>query len=234
LIYLRWLFWILLIVGIVALISVSIFVQETLRSIVGNGSGYYNPTPFQWLARRRGKLDEELIEEIRKKRNPPKLNFFSPFLYLLEPDVFILLFFSGLHYFLFYCYLTSITNQFIIHYGLSETQIGFCFLASGFGTIVGSILEGRLLDRDYRIVSEQIKENNSENNLNEGLTTAEFPIFRARFRSLWIPLSITQLIALVYGWCFVVNAPLPVMLVLQFFGKILYVPHISPFTNLSS
>lgn len=44
----RWIFWILFMIGSLSFIVVGLFLPETLRSLVGNGSGYANPTPFQW------------------------------------------------------------------------------------------------------------------------------------------------------------------------------------------
>ncbi|KAI8877166.1 MFS general substrate transporter [Backusella circina FSU 941] len=213
----RWIFWILLILGAISIVSVGLFVQESLRSLVGNGAGYYNPTPFQWLARRRGKLDEELLERIKQNRNPAKLNFLLPFLYLLQPDVLIILVFAGLHYTCFYCFLTSTTKQFSIHYGLTELQIGLCFICTGVGTIVGSNLEGKLLDRDYRIIAKKI-EDAVDNGEYEGPNRIEdFPIYYARFKSIWIPTIIIQALTILYGWCFILNAHLAVMLIIQFF-----------------
>jgi hypothetical protein len=213
--FLRWIFWILLILGALSIISVGLFVQESLRSLVGNGAGYYNPTPFQWLARRQGKLDEDLLEKIKQNRNPPKLNFLLPFLYLLQKDVLVCLVFAGIHYTCFYCFLTSTTKQFSIHYGLSELQIGLCFICPGVGTIVGSNLGGRLLDRDYKIIAKRIREADSI----EGAEKTEFPIYYARFKSIWIPLIVIQALTILYGWCFNLNAHLAVMLIIQFFGK---------------
>jgi hypothetical protein len=194
---------------------VSLFVQETLRSIVGNGSGYYNPTPFQWLDRRRGKLDEAEIQQHKQNRKPVKLNFFQPFLYILQPDVAVLLLFSGLCYTNFYCYLASTTKQFNLHYGLNELQIGLCFICTGVGTIVGANIEGKVLDRDYRIISTRFQENHPGSDEK----SIDFPIFHARFRTLWIHLIIVQALTILYGWCFTLNAHLAVMLIIQFFGK---------------
>ncbi|KAI8878717.1 hypothetical protein K501DRAFT_277222 [Backusella circina FSU 941] len=135
-IYHLWLFWVILIVDIVVIILVGLFVQETLRPIVGDVSGYYNPIPFRGLAQRRGKLNEQLIERIREKRNSPKLDFFR---------------LSCIYWSLMSLFNIN-NNHFAIHYRLSKAQIDLCFLASGFGTIITLVLEGRLLDRDYRII----------------------------------------------------------------------------------
>ncbi|KAI7864216.1 major facilitator superfamily domain-containing protein [Mucor mucedo] len=208
----RWIFWILLILGCTIFICVGLFVPETLRSLVGNGSGYANPTPTQWLARRRGLLDEDQIAAKKTASNPrPKMNFLAPFSYFAEPDVFLILWLNGLVFTVFYCFMTSTTKQYSIHYPyLSELEIGICFLSMGVGTISGSFLKGRLLDYDYRSVSKEFKRDFPDK------PDSEFPIFVARLRSLWINLILMEVATLIYGWMFIINAPLPVALVLQF------------------
>ncbi|KAI8091104.1 major facilitator superfamily domain-containing protein [Gilbertella persicaria] len=198
----RWIFWITLIIGALSIVLVSLFVPETLRALVGNGSGYANPTPFQFIARRQGKLDKEKIQAEKQARGPrPRMNFFSPFLYLLEPDVFLSLIFSGFIYMSMYCFMTSTTKQFSMRYGLSELEIGFCYLCMGAGTIIGGFIKGKLLDRDFRKTAKE---------------TEHMSHYKARLRSCWISLFFSDALPIVYGWCLQVNAPLAVPLVLQF------------------
>lgn len=190
---------------------VSLFVPETLRSLVGNGSGYANPTPSQWIARRRGKLNEEEITEIKSKVGPRKpMNFFQPFLFLLEPDVFLLLFLGGVFYMVYYFILTSMTKQFSINYNLSELQIGLCFICQGVGTILGSFVHGKILDRDHKNYTKKVKAENPD---------AEVNCYTSRLRSIWYTLFIADTMPIIYGWIMYIKAPLPAPLVIQFFGK---------------
>ncbi|CAO3701709.1 unnamed protein product [Rhizopus microsporus] len=209
----RWIFWILLIIGATSLVAVGLFVPETLRSLVGNGSGYANPTPWQWIARRRGNLDEKRIQET-KERNPKrtKMNFLKPFTYLLEPDVFVILLYNGLHYTGVYCSLTSMTKQFSIHFPfLSETSIGLCYLGQGCGSILGSYTRGKILDYDYKKVRNAFREKYPDR------PERDMPIFKARFRTIFVNVVMCEIITIFYGWCFEWNVRLPVILVLQFF-----------------
>lgn len=198
--------------GGTSIVTVFLFVPETLRSIVGNGSGYANPTPFQWLARRRGKFDEEKFAAIREACSPRrKLNFLAPFIYLLEPDVFISLWFVGIVYSVIYCFMTSTTKQFSIHYPfLSELEIGVCFLAMGVGIILGSFSQGKLLDRRYKATKEKFDQQHPD------APASDFPIHKARLSGLWINLVVVIALTIIYGWMFHINAPLAVPLVLQF------------------
>ena len=209
----QWIFWILLILGATSLVLVGLFSPETLRSLVGNGSGYANPTIWQWLARRRGKLDERAIQRIKDGRIRPRMNFLKPFSYLLQPDVFTVLLYNGLHYAAYYCFLSSTTKQFSIHYPyLSELEIGLCFLCQGSGTIIGSFTRGQMLDRDYKKTKDQFKQKHPDK------PDSDFPIFKARFKTLWPNIVLCQIVTLFYGWSLYWGAPLAVALVLQFLG----------------
>jgi MFS family permease len=198
------------------LISVFFFVPETLRALVGNGSGYANPTPTQWLARHCGRLNEEKIATIKQANGSslrPKMNFLIPFIYFAEPDVFLVLWFNGILYTVFYCFMTSTTKQFSLHYPyLSEMEIGLCYLCMGLGSISGSFIRGRILDRDYRIISTQFLKQYPDSKV----TSCEFPIFKARFRTIAVNLVVMQVVVILYGWMLQINSPLPVALLLQF------------------
>ncbi|KAI8076220.1 major facilitator superfamily domain-containing protein [Thamnidium elegans] len=193
----RWIFWVLLILGCSSLLIVGFFVPETLRVLVGNGSGYANPTPSQWLKKHRSKeLDQD-----KKKLEHPKMNFLAPFTYLLEPDVFLILWLNGVAFTVFYCIMTSTTKQFSIYYPyLSELEIGVCFLSMGLGTIIGGFAKGKLLDRDYRKTSYK----------------AEFSIYTARLKNIWFHLMAMQVATCIYGWIIQIGAPLPAALAIQF------------------
>ncbi|GAN01601.1 MFS general substrate transporter [Mucor ambiguus] len=207
----KWIFWILTIIGGLSVIFVSLFVPETLRSLVGNGSGYANPTPSQWLARRRGRLDEEKIAQIKIANGPRRpMNFLAPFIYLTEPDVAITLIFSGFLYCSMYTFMTSTTNQFTIHYNLNELQIGLCFLCQGSGSIIGSFVKGKLLDRDFRRLKEKTVRENPDN------PDIEISFYKARLGGAYMSLFFVDALPIAYGWAMYYNAPLPVALVLQF------------------
>ncbi|GAA5799834.1 hypothetical protein HPULCUR_005253 [Helicostylum pulchrum] len=192
----RWIFWVLLILGCVCLFIVGFFVPETLRVLVGNGSGYANPTPSQWLKKHGSKeLDQD------KKLKHPKMNFLAPFTYLLEPDVFLILWLNGMVFTVFYCIMTSTTKQFSIYYPyLSELEIGACFLSMGLGTVIGGFTKGKLLDRDYLKTSCE----------------AEFSIYTARLQNIWFHLIAMQVATCIYGWMIQIGAPLPAALAIQF------------------
>lgn len=228
----RWIFWLLLIISGVMVTIIFFFLPETLRSLVGNGSGYANPTPIQWLQRRLKSHDcrQSCDTAHNPVQLPPKLakvatqssiarmkkvpNPLRPLTFLLQPDVAAALTYNALHYAVYYCYLTSLPSLFSQLYGLNQLQQGLCFIVQGVGCITGSLVEGRLLDRDFRIIARRAGQNVSRSRL-----PLDFPIFKARLRTAWIHSVLFQLVTIAYGWCLYAHAHMAVPLVLQFISK---------------
>ncbi|KGQ10243.1 Quinidine resistance protein 3 [Beauveria bassiana D1-5] len=52
--------------------------------------------------------------------------------------------------------ITAMSSLFKDRYGLSEMQIGLTFIANGVGCILGTLVNGRILDADYSRVKAQL------------------------------------------------------------------------------
>ncbi|KAI9479606.1 major facilitator superfamily domain-containing protein [Zychaea mexicana] len=212
----RWIFWVLLVMGAIGLFTVLFFLPETLRSLVGNGSIYANPTPSQWLKRRLSK-DPSLLESsaTKSQRSHRIPNFLDAYLVLRHPDVILIMTINGCYMAILFTILTSTSTHFSIIYGLDTLQIGLCYIPYGVGSVCGSFMMGRMLDRDFRITAykhgmspEEVKRS--------GKLSTDFPIYRARLRTTWIQMTICQLVIIAYGWTLYVEAHLAVPLILQF------------------
>ncbi|KAI8141950.1 major facilitator superfamily domain-containing protein [Fennellomyces sp. T-0311] len=211
----RWVFWLLLIIGAVGLLAVIFLLPETLRSIVGNGSGYANPTPTQWLKKHLSKEPPTMSPHVGKSRFRTMPNFLEPFLFLRHPDVILVMIINGLYSAILYTYMTTTPTYFSKIYGLNELQVGLCYLPYGFGCMFGSTLGGRILNRDFKIIArkqgippEKVK--------SSGKLSLDFPIYTARLRTSWIQPVIGQAITISYGWVLYSEAHLAVPLILQF------------------
>ncbi|ORE01237.1 MFS general substrate transporter [Rhizopus microsporus var. microsporus] len=174
----RWIFWILAIMSILLWFVLVIFLPETLRSLVGDGSGYANPTLLQYWRRSFRKQEHDGLSttsrfdsatvvckdhselslslpsaimehtENAKKKNRFP-NVFQSLTYLKEKDIAVLLFYNALQYSAIYSMLTSLTKLFTETYQLNTLQIGLCYLSSGFGSSLGSFSSGRLLNWQF-------------------------------------------------------------------------------------
>jgi len=191
---------------------------ETLRSIVGDGSipppPLYRP-PLQVIGRGRQNADSN--------EKPPFKKFTNPLRLFLYPDISLLLFFAGIVNAVFYGVVTSISVLFSEVYPfLNETAIGLCFLAYGGGMLIGSLITGKVLDREYRAIKEKLIKKAEQNAHLPGAIKPEdvlkeenFPIEYARFRTMPYYFAIFTGAVIGYGWALQSGVSIAVPLVLQ-------------------
>jgi len=191
----RSIFWFLCISAAVCALVMILFLPETLRRIVGNGS-VPPPRILRPLVPVIGRStpDSSQASDARKPlANPLRL--------LLYPDIAILLVFNGLIYSVFYGVTASISTLFHEAYpSLTEADIGLCFLGIGSGMAVGSAFTGKILDWEYRNFKKRLIRltDEKENDYPEGL---DFPIEKARLRLLPFFLLLYVAACIGYGWC---------------------------------
>lgn len=198
------------------------FLPETLRSIVGDGSikgpAFYTPLlPI---------IGRSHPPSILPK--PPSQPFKNPLRLFLMPDVALLLFFNAIPYSVFYGVTASISTLFADAYPfLNETDLGLCYLAIGGGMLLGSYMNGMILDREYQTIKRQLERRaredaekdgqkvNVEEQEEEDVTKEEtFPIEYARFRLMPVYFGVFVAVCAGYGWClqFKVNMAGPLIL----------------------
>ncbi|KAH8835473.1 MFS general substrate transporter [Flagelloscypha sp. PMI_526] len=190
----RAIFWFLTIGSTISALSIAIFLPETLRSIVGNGS-----------IRPRLLLHRPLVDVFWKPTLDasstnlgPRKKFRNPFTLFLEPDVDLLLFVSGITYAVLYGVTTSIAALFQNVYPfLNVTNIGLCYLPVGGGMIVGSMSKKKFPSGHSRRGKDP-----------------DFPLEKARLR-LQQPMLVVLIGAtLGFGWSLQKEANLAVPLIL--------------------
>ena len=161
---------------------------------------------------------------------PPLPPFSNPLRILTYLDVMNLLIFNGIVYSIFYAVTTTISTLFQSAYPfLNETDIGLCFLAIGGGTVIGSLITGKLLDRDYRKLEARIAREASLDRENpvpaeQAARDDTFPIEQARMRMTPFHLVVYTMCCAGYGWCLEkevnIAAPLVLQIVRKFFSRI--------------
>lgn len=212
----RWVFWVLLIFAGALFVVTFMFLPETLRSLVGNGSGYASPTPIQWVKRQiSGQTAPSPASSWKRFMSLP--NFLEPLKYFLEADLAAVLLYLALHYAVYTAVLISMSSMFPDLYGLNQLQVGLCYLVQGFGCILGSFSAGRLLDHDYRVFAR--KRGLDAETKKGAKIPLDFPIYWARLRTTWIQSGVIQIVTIIYGWMLWIHAHLVVPLILQFFSK---------------
>ena len=140
----RWIFWFLVILSSACLAVLCLFLPETARNVVGNGS----------LPTRRIQKD---VASILKGRNLhfasadhdlPKfrlrdLNFWTRFPMVFHKNTIPILWTNGVFYMTYCCVQASLSDAFITIYNYSALKAGLVYLPFGFGCGLASYFSGK-------------------------------------------------------------------------------------------
>ncbi|KAJ7457887.1 MFS general substrate transporter [Mycena latifolia] len=195
----RAIFWFLCIASAICMICLALFLPETLRTIVGNGS-IPPPTIYRPLVPLigRGVPKAPVIARPAAARK----TFQNPLLLLLHVDIALLLLINAVVYSVFYGVTASISTVFHTAYPqLNETELGLCFLAVGGGAVIGSLFCGKVLDWDYQRVRRSMPTTLDQADEKAGRTDDAFPIEKARLRLIPALLAVFVATCIGYGWC---------------------------------
>ncbi|KAJ1799353.1 hypothetical protein LPJ59_001894 [Coemansia sp. RSA 2399] len=194
----RWVFWVLTMWGGVMMMLAIFVLPETHRRIVS----------------KKHRIQQVNIAPLLSlKENNPLLDLTTA----RYPAVALALFHFAM---LFGTYFTNSTGQPLAYqniYHLSQGMSGLCFLASGFGCIVGSTCGGRVTDillaRRKRILIENAKQNQEE-----GATPVDIVVpAEARLEAVWAGTTMFLAGIVIGGWLIDKHISLAAVLVMQFF-----------------
>ncbi|SPO03582.1 related to dityrosine transporter [Cephalotrichum gorgonifer] len=220
--YLGWrsIFWFLSIFSVAILAVYFVFVPETARNVVGNGSvppPRLFMTPFQHAERRRRSpvpSESEDADQVAAKASRKQLNPFAALKILGERDGGITLGFGSLVYGGFFMVLTTLPVEFEERFGFNAAQTGLCYLPIFIGTVVSPWVSGKLLDWNFHrharrlgIVIDKRRQQDVDN----------FPIEAARLEICIPMIYLTALFVIAYGWTVQARAPLALIEVVMFF-----------------
>ena len=203
----RSIFWFLTIYSVVLLLMLLFMLPETLRSIVGNGSwtpaNKFTRLPLT-IYQRFTKVEWDTVtaatQQLATRKN---INILRPFRILFSKQVLPIVLFFSVYFAVWQMGITALSPLFGKHYGLSEIQIGLTFIANGAGAMIGTMITGKILDKDYRRVQDRCK---AESDSNESATEQQssdeyhFPLESARLRLAPVFAVLQCLSVLVFGW----------------------------------
>ncbi|KAF7923421.1 uncharacterized protein EAE97_010859 [Botrytis byssoidea] len=226
----RAIFWFLVILAALFLIPFTLTVPETGRNVVGNGSippQGWNMTIIDWWKYRKEQKSENQLSrtvtsesrklaqaELASKRQLRWPNPLKTVYIVMEKDVAVVLFYNALIYTAFYDVTASLPQLFKEIYNFNDLQIGLCYIPFGSGCALASIINGKMLDRNYRKIAREIGFSIDHK---RGDNLRHFPIERARLEMIWPLLTMGLACYLCYGWVLEKNANLAAPLILQFF-----------------
>ncbi|KAK2016928.1 MFS general substrate transporter [Colletotrichum eremochloae] len=192
------------------------FLPETLRSLIGNGSvspgGVYMPlVPVVGRPRRKDRTPA------RSKQaggdGGATRSSLNPFVILVYPDVAITLAFTGVVHAVNNTVVTTVASSFAdVYPWLSETALGLCYLPTGFGMIVGTMLTGKILDWDYARIKRRVEASDGGSSSSGGVL---FPKEYAPLRTMPVLLVLFSGAVVAWGFCVDRGVHIAVPLVLQ-------------------
>ncbi|KAK8090612.1 hypothetical protein PG994_000117 [Apiospora phragmitis] len=232
----RWIFWFLTILAGAFVVLYVLFMPETCRNIVGDGSlrphKAYRPL---W------QLGKEALQNRRRnrrvKQDPSdnnndlalhqtvsrastkhtlrvrKLNPFKSLAILADKEMFLLLMYSSILFAGFYAVATALPSQLAADYGFDDLKVGLMFLPLGGGSIFAAVVLGRLINWNYERHCRQLGvpfERSKQPDL------AGFPIERARLEIGLPLLALASAVLMGWGWAMQFTTHLAVPCVLLF------------------
>lgn len=200
--YLGWraIFWFLTSFAAAFMVLFLVFFPETARGIVGDGSlppQKWNLSLISYLKSRKAREEGVVSMAIASKQ---KLKFPNPLQTLaivFQKDVSLILFCNAILFAGFYDVSASIPSIFNELYGLDDLQVGLCFIPFGLGATIASVVNGKLLDLNYRRLAQQM---NFPLTKNRQTDLRNFPIEKARLQLAFPLLTLGSLSILVFGW----------------------------------
>lgn len=230
--YLGWksIFWFLTIASGVFLLPLLLFLPETARNVVGDGTSpaqsWNRPFVHYFCHKNAAKQPSSPSESLDRpdsssspKKPQHKLQFpnpLKPLVIVFHPNSIIVLLVTGVIMGGNMTVLSSITEMYTAQYGLSILQIGLCYITLGTGSILASVVTGRLLDWNYRRNAAKL----AGPDATPGQIQAQkesVPVERAR-SAITIPLVIMgSMTVLAFGWVINYGVHLAAPEVLLFF-----------------
>lgn len=211
----RAIFWFLAIYGGVMFCVYLIFIPETCRNVVGNGS----IPPQRWnrpliaIFQQRDNPDHsEKTPAVVQKKRPGIL---SSIPIICDKENFLILIYAAILYAGYYIIITGLPSQLASTYHFNSIQVGLCYLPIGAGSPMIRPFVGRMMDANFRRHARNAGapiEEDVQYNI-EG-----FPVERARLEIASCFAYLSCLCVIPYGWVLgMEHPPLPAVLVLLFF-----------------
>lgn len=200
----RAIFWVLTAYSGAFLIAMLVLLPETLRSLVANGSSV--PSASNIMAKYPLAVYQKLTTvEWDPKDTPPQaprkhVDLTGPFRILVSKHAAPIIMFLAIYYAVWQMSITAMSSLFKQNYGLSETQIGLTFIANGVGSMVGTLITGKILDLDYRKVKAKFEAQSDPEGTRRTVEEKDFPLEKARLRLVPIFACLQCLSLILFGW----------------------------------
>ncbi|KAI1310362.1 major facilitator superfamily domain-containing protein [Xylaria venustula] len=192
----KWIFWFLTILQGTHALIILLFMPETQRNIIGNGSGrcrgIFLSIPYMPQSRSINKSRPDIKRPRRRYPNPV-----ACLLILRNKHSLAVVIMYAITYAVKLTLQASIGAQALEIYQLNYLDGGLIYLLSGVAGGIGSYMTGRFLDRNYRKAKEQLLNTGNAGSLSQ-FTTAN--LIRSRLKGLYILVVVIAAGTVGYGW----------------------------------
>ena len=200
-----WIFWFLTISSATYFVLFFLFLPETCREVVGDGS-----IPPPWLnqsltgvIRERRRIKDGITVDIAQQeavRKNYRLTFPNPLSTLViagDKESGLILFCTGLVVAILYATTTGIPSLFGSLYGFNELQLGLVYIPFGAGSLISAFSTGKAIDWNYR---RYAKKNGFPLTKNRYQDLTGFPLEKARLEVALPLLYLGNIGSIAYGW----------------------------------
>ena len=210
----RWVFWFLVCLSALVFLLLAFLLPETNRSLVGNGHVRATGLNLSLLKRidifthhtyQDGPMMQRLILRVPNPLISLRLIF--------HRETAIILLTNAVFYMKYSCVQASLGSLFQEIYGMTVLQSGLCYLAFGFACAIASWGVGQVSNYDYRWTA---RHHNLSIDRRKGDEMKDFPIEKARLRTVWLYIFVSATSTLGYGWTLEKDSNIAAPLVLQF------------------
>jgi MFS family permease len=189
----RWIFWLLVVMPGTTFLTLVLFLPETQRKRVGNGSVpvrgiYWCLTTYSI----KDKIDINQVAPKSKHQFPSPL---SSLIILRDKGSLTLMLIGSLTYVSVLTLQTSLAAQCIEIYDLDYLQAGLVYLPAGVSSGVGSFITGKILDWNYRRIAISL----GNDTFRHGGHATQFPIEYARLEGMYMLIAVNSLSTVGYG-----------------------------------
>ncbi|KAK1149198.1 hypothetical protein N8T08_006418 [Aspergillus melleus] len=171
-------------------------------ALAGSLGWRYPLTAYQKLTSVQWKNEDESSQPPPRK----EIDVTGPLRILISKHAAPIIIYLAIYYAVWQMSITAMSTLFKDRYGLSEIQIGLTFIANGVGSMIGTLVTGKILDADYRRVKQSFESSLGDietetETLDPGVDREEdFPLEKARLRLIPIFSFLQCISTILFGW----------------------------------
>ncbi|PHH65301.1 hypothetical protein CDD81_2713 [Ophiocordyceps australis] len=210
--YLGWpsIFWFCAIFVVAWLIPWILSVPETCRAVVGDGSippPTWNMTFVDFVRCRGVNQRPEFAPKVKLRVPNPLRTLYV----LFRKEEGAILFISSIIYLNFILVSVTLSTLFKNIYSYDELKVGLCYLPYGVGCCLASLIQGYIVDWNYRRLSKKL--GLPVQRLGRKNLSTEFPVETARIQPVYPSLIIGAVALIGWGWAleFETNVAVPLV-----------------------